>query len=73
MSEVIITSLVERADAESNIRPVDTKSFKKYYSEKSFEFPDQYIHGVNKVWTSDPQSSRVLIQNTLLVERHFNK
>jgi len=64
----------ERIDVESEyLRPSDTKMFRKYYTEEPFDFPSLYVKSVNPVWVTDPKSSRALVQNQLLLQRHFDK
>lgn len=68
-----MATLVERVDIESDIRPVDTKSFRKYFDDFPFDFPNQHIVGENRVMSQDPVNSRVVLQNALLIRRHFDK
>lgn len=64
----------KRIDVESeNLRPVDTKMFRKYYTENQFDFPSLHVNGRNPVWVQDPRSSRSDVQNQLLIQRHFDK
>lgn len=55
------------------LRPVDTKMFRKYYTEEPFDFPSLYVKSVNPVWVTDPKSTRAIIQNQLLLQRHYDK
>lgn len=65
----------KRVDVESEVlRPADTKMFRKYWTEKPFDFPNLSVPVVNPpVWVQDPLSSRAQIQNQLLLQRHFDK
>jgi hypothetical protein len=65
-----VLSMVEVDDM---LRPRDTKWFRKFYSEKPYDFPYQEVLGQNAVWTKDPMSTRATLQNVLLKERYFNK
>lgn len=74
-SPVITNTLVERANSESAIRPSTTKMFNKEWVGKPFEFPTLYevpdIQFIGKETIS--QSSRAIVQNALLLRRHFDK
>lgn len=64
----------KRIDVESEVlRPVDTKMFRKYYTEKPFDFPSLHVNGWNPVHLQDARNSRADVQNQLLLQRHFDK
>lgn len=71
--EVFTSPLTERVDIESAIRPVTTTTFGKYYQEHPYDFPNLHVDGKNSVWSQDPINTRVVVQNSLLIRRHFDK
>jgi hypothetical protein len=65
-------NIVDMVDTLNKLIPADTKWFRKYYSEKPYDFPHQEVLGVNSVsW--DPRSTRSDLQNMLVQKRYFNK
>jgi hypothetical protein len=65
-------NVLAMAETTSALVPQTTKWWRKYYSEKPYDFPHQEVLGVNSVqW--DPRSTRADLQNYLLKERYFNK
>lgn len=73
---IIERTLVERADAESQIRPNTTKAYTREWTEKPFEFPNFGTDVPNVNYMSDtpiPMSTRSTVQNALLIQRHFGK
>lgn len=65
-------NIVDMIETGNKLIPADTKWFRKYYSEKPYDFPHQEVLGVNSVsW--DPRSTRSDLQNMLLAKRYFNK
>lgn len=73
---VIEQTLIQRADAESSIRPNTTKAFTREWTEKPFEFPNFATDVPDVSFVSDtpiPMSTRSIVQNALLVQRHFGK
>jgi hypothetical protein len=70
---VIQTTLIERADGESAIRPMTTKAFTRGWTSEAFDFP--MLENVpNITYASEgviPMSTRAVVQNALLIQRHF--
>lgn len=65
-------NIVDMIETGNRLIPSDTKWFRKYYSEKPYDFPHQEVLGVNSVsW--DARSTRSDLQNFLLQKRYFNK
>ena len=74
-SPVITSMLTERADAESSIRPATTKAFTKDWVQKPFDFPNLGVD-TDVEWVANatvPQSTRAIVQNAMLIRRHFDK
>ena len=65
-------NVLSMVETESALIPQSTKWWRKYYSEKPYDFPHQEVLGVNSI-PFDPRSTRADLQNFLLKERYFNK
>lgn len=66
-----VTDVIEE---HSKLIPLSTKTFNKEWQEKPFDFPNLYLTQEVPLWKrQDPVSTRVVIQNQLLMQRHFNK
>jgi hypothetical protein len=70
---VIQKTLVERADGESAIRPMTTTAFTRGWTSEPFDFPRlENVPNISYASESPiPVSTRMIIQNALLVQRHF--
>lgn len=67
-------TLAELADTWNTLIPVTTYSDKKYYQGQSYDFPNLYLTQHVPLWSrQDPIDTRAVIQNELLLRRHFDK
>lgn len=73
-SSSVTRRVADVVDDGSKLIPLSTSSFKKEYQEQRYDFPNLYINHHVPLWNrQDPMSTRVYIQNQLLMQRHFNK
>lgn len=66
-------TMVDIADAESALRPVDTLAWKKPYTEQPYDFPNSYVNIPLRVLTWDPISTYSIDQNSRFVQRYMKK
>lgn len=66
-------TMVDIADTESALRPVDTLAWKKPYTEASYDFPNSYVDIPLRVLTWDPISTYVDDQNNRFAQRYILK
>lgn len=71
---IIQKSVEELVHAQNNLIPADTHWDKNVWQDRPFDFPNLYLKQEVPLWKSTlPISTKVAIQNELLVRRHFNK
>jgi len=66
-------TMVDIADAETRLRPVDTLSWKNGWSETSYDFPNSYVNLPLRVVGFDPISTYAIDQNNRFVQRYVQK
>ena len=63
-------TMTDIADAESALRPVDTLTWKKPYSEAPYDFPNSYVILPLRVLDFDPISTYSDNQNKVFSQRY---
>lgn len=66
-------NVLDMVEVDDNLRSRSTYWFKKGYSERPYDFPNQNVLGYNAFVKTDPRNTRSDLQNVLLIKRHFDK
>lgn len=65
--------LADLADVESDLRPRDTLSSKKGWSEQGYDFPNTYVDLPIRVVECNPESTYAVSQNVRFAQRYLTK
>ena len=65
--------LADLADTESDLRSRDTLAWKKGWSERGYDFPNNYVNLPLRVVNFDPVSTYADDQNTRFSQRYLTK
>jgi hypothetical protein len=66
-------TMVDLANASSQLRPIDTLSWKGGWSESPYDFPNTYVNLPLRVLVSDPISTYAIDQNARFVQRYVQR
>lgn len=67
----LLPLIIDIVNVDDALRPVDTTSFKKGYSEQPYDFPNFYVDTPVRVWTQDPISTTAEAQNNDFMRRYL--